>query len=85
MSEYVCHVCGYPNLDEPPWGDDGKTPSFNICPCCGVEFGYEDSTEKAKRNYRKEWLQKGAKWFDDEYKPKNWDLRSQLENIGVIL
>lgn len=23
--------------DYNPWGDDGKTPTYDICPCCGVE------------------------------------------------
>ena len=32
-----CPVCGYPLSDYNPWGDDGKTPTYDICPCCGVE------------------------------------------------
>ena len=39
---YVCRVCGA-EQPEAPWGDDGETPTYDICNCCGVEFGYEVS------------------------------------------
>jgi hypothetical protein len=34
-------VCG---LQQPAlqWGDDVNSPTFDICDCCGTEFGYED-------------------------------------------
>ena len=38
QNEYVCRVCGYIN-DEITW-EKGIYPTYNICPCCGVEFGY---------------------------------------------
>ena len=37
-----CRVCGLLSSD-PPWGYDGVSPTFDFCPCCGVEFGYEDA------------------------------------------
>lgn len=52
---YKCRVCGFPQAD-PPWGLDGRTPSFDICACCGVEFGYEDATAEGVERYRQEWL-----------------------------
>lgn len=39
-NSFYCRVCGL-YLGYQPWGEDGKTPSYEICPCCGVEFGYE--------------------------------------------
>lgn len=38
---YNCRVCG---LDQgfKPWGEDDQTPTFDLCNCCGVQFGYED-------------------------------------------
>jgi hypothetical protein len=56
-----CRVCGYED-DEEPWGADGRTPSFEICPCCGVEYGYEDSTVIGIRRYRESWIRSGAPW-----------------------
>jgi hypothetical protein len=77
---YHCRVCGL-GFDEPPWGEDGKTASFDLCPCCGVEFGYEDATPVAARRYREEWLKNGAVWADPDAKPANFDLARQLEGI----
>jgi hypothetical protein len=77
---YPCRVCGLDQL-EPQWGEDGKTPTFNICVCCGVEFGYEDATLAAIRAYREKWLSTGAAWQSPKHKPKDWNLEEQLENI----
>ncbi|ENJ9654231.1 hypothetical protein CF065_07910 [Clostridium sporogenes] len=81
MEKYVCHVCGYPNLEEPPWVMNGKIPSHNICDCCGVEFGYEDCTKESIKRFRCEWIKKGCKWFSGELKPDNWNYQEQLQNI----
>jgi hypothetical protein len=75
-----CRVCGLAQ-PEPPWGDDGTTPSFDICDCCGVEFGYEDTTREAASRYRAEWLTKGAHWFEPDSRPDNWDVNEQLKSI----
>jgi hypothetical protein len=37
-ASYCCRICGL-KQDFKPWGEDGKTPAFEICSCCGVEFG----------------------------------------------
>ncbi len=78
-SQY-CRVCGL-RQDEPPWGEDGKSPTFIICDCCGVEFGYEDTTVRAAKAFRREWLKRGAPWATPLSRPKDWDLRAQLKNI----
>ncbi len=77
---YMCRVCGAEQLDL-PWGEDGETPTYNICACCGVEFGYEDYTLIALKNYRIMWVNKGANWFCKKEKPDNWVLEEQLHNI----
>ncbi len=40
---HCCRVCG---LDHEYfiWGSEGHLPTFDICECCGVEFGYGDTT-----------------------------------------
>lgn len=75
-----CRICGLIQLT-PPWGIDGDTPSFEICPCCSVEFGCEDSTIVAIRQYRSTWISGGAQWMEPDTKPLNWDLQKQLEHI----
>lgn len=81
-SKYYCRICGlYQGKDHPPWGEDGKSPSFDICECCGVEFGYGDCFLDDIKRLRKEWLDNGASWDDSKYKPKNWSLEEQMKNI----
>jgi hypothetical protein len=75
-----CRICGY-KADEPPWGEDGNTPLFEFCPCCGVEHGYQDATRIAVLNFRKKWLDKGMPWDDEKEKPAQWDPTSQLSHV----
>ena len=79
--KYICPICGYNELKNPPWGEDGKNPSYDICACCGCEFGYEDVTEESKKRFREKWINNGAKWFTSKKKPKDWNLEEQLKNL----
>jgi hypothetical protein len=78
-----CTICGL-DQGEPPWGEDGRTPSFVICECCGVEFGYQDCLLEGIRKYRTEWLQAGSQWCEPKYKPLNWNLDEQLQQINQL-
>ena len=80
MSEHYCRVCGL-YIQDLPWGEDGSSPTYEICACCGVEFGYEDSTLESIRKYRKEWIDGGAVWFESSEKPPSWNLAKQLKNV----
>ena len=51
--------------------------SFEICSCCGCEYGYDDNAA-----YRNRWLQQGTPWFSPKEQPKNWNLETQLQNIN---
>lgn len=78
---YICPVCGYDKLSEPPYDKFGD-PSYEICPCCGFEFGYDDlNLGFDYKTYRGIWIGNGAKWFSEEEKPNEWDLERQLHNI----
>jgi hypothetical protein len=64
---FTCPVCGFAGLTEPPYDDHGCA-SFDICPSCGTEFGYDD----AKQSYeelRRRWLASGALWWSQTTKP----------------
>lgn len=39
-TKHSCPVCEYQGLDEPPYDSEGWG-SFEICPQCGTEFGYD--------------------------------------------
>lgn len=77
---YICRVCGAELLDA-SWGDDGESPTFDICDCCGVEFGYEDSTLHGIKKYRAKWLGGGAKWNHKKSEPEKWSVEEQLSHI----
>jgi len=81
MIKHICPVCGYPNLDEPSYDKTGY-PSYNICDCCGFEFGFDDTNNGiAFDNYRKKWIKEGASWFSEHKKPPHWNLEEQLKNL----
>jgi hypothetical protein len=83
MTGFMCPVCGFDGLMEPPYSESGRG-SFEICPSCGFEFGYDDDSEGVSPEaHRTAWLEGGAEWFDPEAKPHDWDLRAQLARIGV--
>jgi hypothetical protein len=75
-----CRVCGLVQA-EPPWGHDGTDPTFGICDCCGVEFGYGDISKPAVVRFRTSWLANGAKWRDPKARPTDWNLEDQLAGI----
>lgn len=73
-----CKVCGY-GMPHPP-------KPYNICPCCGVEYGVDDAFESPSE-LRERWLEAGAPWFSDvtpHAKPQPWDLYEQLLGIGYL-
>lgn len=79
MEEYICRVCGKV-YDTPTWNDEFDA-TFDICNCCSVEFGIQDTDYDGVIEFRKDWINNGAKWFVPKMKPNNWDLEEQLKNI----
>ncbi|MEK7339705.1 MAG: hypothetical protein AABZ92_03200 [Verrucomicrobiota bacterium] len=77
---YRCRICGL-EQDFQPWGEDGQTPTFELCGCCGVDFGYQDCTLVYVKKFREKWLKKRGKWANPDEKPPNWSLEEQLKQI----
>lgn len=78
---YICPICGYDKLEEPPYDEFGE-PSYEICPCCGIEFGFDlENDHITQDEYRKKWINNGGEWFDPQEKPQEWDIRQQLKNV----
>jgi hypothetical protein len=75
MSSNLCPVCGC-ELDRPAW--DGASPSFQICPCCGIQFGYQDfgpepgHRQQAHEAWRKRWIEGGMAWWSVTPPPAGW-------------
>lgn len=77
----ACRVCGFQYADYYPWGEDGDTPTYDFCNCCGVEFGFDDDEIEDIRAYRAKWLSSGAVFDLPTVRPENWNLEEQLKNI----
>jgi hypothetical protein len=72
---FPCPVCGYARLAEPP-------RNFSICPSCGTEFGYDDSSlSHTELMFR--WIKAGAPWFSKATRPPDgWNPWLQLIDAG---
>lgn len=85
--QYLCPVCGYDRLDEPPW--DNESPSDEICPSCGTHFGYDDAAggsaaqrQARHRDLRERWKAAGCPWFSrTAWQPEDWNPRTQLVSV----
>ena len=72
-----CPVCGYgPALGGAALGfasTEDLRCSFEICDCCGCEYGYSDNMA----NYQR-WVADGCPWRYPKLRPLNWSLEDQL-------
>ena len=75
-----CRVCGY-YAEDPPWGGSGLEPSFDYCPCCHVEWGYQDSLPEAARQFRARWVAAGAPWDDEDFDHDGLTTEERLKNV----
>jgi len=76
---YTCPVCSFDQLNEPPFNKNNE-PSYEICPCCGFEFGFNgDNNQHTYNEYRKQWVKDGAVWFMPQQRPAGWKLEKQLK------
>lgn len=76
---YTCPVCAYDALKEAPFGAH-QEPSYEICPCCGFEFGFSgDNDQKVFEQYRLRWIKEGMPWFVEALKPSGWTYKDQLK------
>ncbi|PJL40762.1 hypothetical protein B9Y78_06460 [Stenotrophomonas maltophilia] len=80
-NELSCRICGYIS-DAPHWGEDGKTPDFELCACCGVEHGYQDCNRVSCLKYREKWIAEGARWEEPKMRPDQWNWEEQLKNVS---
>ena len=74
MKTSNCPVCGFGLLNESYKTTQELRWSYDICPCCGCEFGYDDNEE-----YYKNWIKNGCECFNKKIKPDGWKLESQKQ------
>ncbi len=84
----ICPVCGFDELEEPPYSPGG-VGSEDICESCGFQFEtlMEDEEDGSLFNkWRAQWISGGMKWYIKNIKqPDDWDPKRQLLNIGIKL
>lgn len=66
---FTCPVCFYDKMEDPP-------RDYNICECCGTEFGNDDS-RRSFEELRTLWIDSGAHWFFGQ-PPELWNPQEQL-------
>lgn len=75
-----CPACRWPGLMEEPWA--GNSPSQEICPSCGTQFGYDDaiglsepgSLFRRHEELREAWVNGGMNWWSDSREPpEGWN------------
>ena len=87
-SQSRCPACGA-TLDFAPW--EGHSASDAICPCCGIQFGYDDAAggdlERRVEIYeiwRHQWIENGMRWLStSQPAPASWDPVEQLKAIEI--
>ncbi len=62
MIQYTCPVCAFSRM--PYAADEG-----NICPCCGTEFGFDDTMGITFRQLRDRWVAANTPWFSPVNSP----------------
>ena len=84
MTGYICPVCGYPSLREPP-RREGSGGSYENCESCGFEFGYTDEAAGfTYRQWRDKWVAEGMHWQQPDPRwpqPEGWNPRKQLDDF----
>lgn len=84
MERYTCPVCGYTGMPGPYKGEN-DFPSYEICDCCGTEFGNDDD-KSTHAELRDQWISKGMTWWAKYKEPSpNWDPVKQLSLAGLAV
>ena len=78
---YICPICGFESLVEDPGTLPNLVATFEICGCCGWEFGYDNPTNAVF--YRQSWMDNGCVWFIRQNKPVGWTPEEQLAGVGI--
>jgi len=82
----LCPACGF-EQDVPPWQDE--VGSLEICPCCGLQFGYHDACGGRPDlrpgfyvGWRVRWVWEGHPWHSKTSKPPSpWSPQEQIARL----
>ncbi len=84
MQMYTCPACAWPGLADPPRTTQSGG-SFEVCPSCGIQFGYSDENSgdgagrtSYYRGWGVKWYTEGARWSGSQPAPEGWDGKAQF-------
>lgn len=81
-----CPVCGYPDFQA---FDDCGLTTYEICPSCGSQSGYDYSERSVETDFlklRRSWVNdRGAKWYSSNSSPDGWDAHEQMRDAGLSI
>ena len=80
-----CPVCGFPEFQAL---DNSRRVTWEICPACSAESGYEYQAETEEEHLfdlRRRWfVERGGAWWSPHQKsPAGWNAREQLQKAGL--
>jgi hypothetical protein len=104
MTTFTCPCCGFDGLAsrpfarlengvlvrgfDPPYSQHFGTPSYEVCNCCGFEFGNDDQPGTGLpvsfEEYLSAWAADQHRWFSPGKKPENWSLENQLIGLRLL-
>lgn len=83
----TCPACGF-ELGFEPW--QGHSASDEICPCCWIQFGYDDcaggnvhSRQDIYDAWRQKWIAEGMLWRGTRRAPEGWNAVAQLRKAEL--
>jgi predicted RNA-binding Zn-ribbon protein involved in translation (DUF1610 family) len=82
--KYICPVCGFPDLYDPPRSEFGGG-SYEICPSCGFQFGVSDENDGLSyEEWREAWIEQGMSWQSKGIaQPAGWNPTEQIRQIQI--
>lgn len=72
---YHCPLCGWGPRKEAYSSVAELRVSYDICECCGCEYGHDDNEE-----YYAEWVAGDMDWFDERSRPEGWNIDEQSKH-----
>ena len=64
---FNCPICSYPYIEEDP-----TRLTYEICPSCGTEYGYDEPEDYPI--LKQDWIDDGCQWWSEiNLKPKDWN------------
>jgi len=87
IARHGCPVCGFPDFEAL---DEAGCTTFEICPSCGCESGYEyqeEANDKHMARIRLNWLvkEKGRWWCSRQDPPPGWTAQGQMKAAGISI